>query len=163
LGYRPSSFEKEFLSAPIHSPLSGRRFGPSADRNVPCARARACALPCGTLPPLDVWVPRRPTPPEVAQAEAAHGQSALKPVPPRVSPPARLRRPRMPSAGDTPPAPQRANWVPLVPLLLQGTMNVAYKRPPACPSRVQHAPWAKPSAVVAKPAHALTPSVDRPP
>jgi hypothetical protein len=29
LGYKPSSFEKEFLSAPIHSPLSGRQSGPS--------------------------------------------------------------------------------------------------------------------------------------
>jgi hypothetical protein len=26
LGYRPSSSEKEFLSAPIHSPLSGSPF-----------------------------------------------------------------------------------------------------------------------------------------
>jgi hypothetical protein len=29
LGYRPSSFEKEFLSAPIHSPLSDCQSGPS--------------------------------------------------------------------------------------------------------------------------------------
>jgi hypothetical protein len=32
LGYRPSSFEKEFLSAPIHSPLSSHQFGPSGLR-----------------------------------------------------------------------------------------------------------------------------------
>jgi hypothetical protein len=29
LGYRPSYFEKDFLSALLHSPLSGRHFGPS--------------------------------------------------------------------------------------------------------------------------------------
>ena len=32
LGHRPSSLQREFLSAPIHSPLSGRHLGPSLSK-----------------------------------------------------------------------------------------------------------------------------------
>jgi hypothetical protein len=35
LGYMPSSFEKEFLSAPIHSPLSGSSFRSFRGRRGP--------------------------------------------------------------------------------------------------------------------------------